>query len=93
MSIRIYWVAALLIAAGCSTPRESEPEPRGPSRAQRALEFEGFTDIEMAGYQPFMCGERDSAFLSEGFSATNANGVRVEGMVCCGFFKGCTIRW
>lgn len=27
-------------------------------------------------------------------SATNGNGQRVRGTVCCGYFvKGCTLRW
>jgi hypothetical protein len=52
----------------------------------------GFTKIETTGWQPFTCSEGD--FSSTGFRATNSQGRRVSGVVCCGLImKNCTIRF
>lgn len=57
-----------------------------------ALRKAGFTDVEITGYSWYSCGEND--FYSTGFKATNVNGERVEGTVCCGLIaKDCTIRF
>lgn len=62
-----------------------------PNKATRALENQGFTDIEITGYSPFSCGEDD--WSSTGFRAKNAQDQIVEGTVCCGAWKSCTVRW
>lgn len=62
-----------------------------PEAASEALHKAGFTDLNIGGYAPFLCGE-DDAFTTT-FSATNPNGERVEGVVCSGWFKGATIRF
>lgn len=60
--------------------------------ARRALEAQGFTDIEITGYAPFSCSEDDAT--STGFTATNPQGKRVSGVACGGLlFKNTTIRW
>lgn len=60
--------------------------------AHKALEAQGFTNIETTGYSPLSCSEDD--FYSTGFKATNPQGKRVTGTVCSGFmFKNSTIRW
>jgi len=60
--------------------------------ARKALENQGFTNIQITGYEPFSCSDSDGT--STGFSATNPNGKNVSGAVCCGrLFKKCTIRW
>lgn len=60
--------------------------------ARKALEAQGFTDIETTGWSAFACSEDD--FYSTGFVATNPQGKRVKGTVCSGFlFKNATIRW
>lgn len=60
--------------------------------AQKALEAQGFTDIETTGYSAFACSDDD--FFSTGFVATNPQGKRVKGTVCSGLlFKNATIRW
>ncbi len=59
--------------------------------ARRTLEASGFSNIETTGFS-FGCGESDA--LSTGFVATNHQGQRVEGVVCCGVvFKCCTVRF
>lgn len=67
------------------------PACTAEDRSRRALEAQGFTQIDMTGYDMFSCGEDDT--FSTGFIATNPNGNRVTGTVCCGWIKDCTIRW
>jgi len=62
------------------------------SGARSALLKSGFTDIETLGYAPFACGQDDGT--STRFRATNSQGIRVEGVVCCGLVvKNCTVRF
>ena len=61
------------------------------SGAKNALDNEGYTQIQITGWSPFHCGDRD--LTSTGFRAMNARGKPVSGVVCCGILKNCTIRW
>ena len=61
------------------------------SRSRQALDNAGFTDIVITGYEPFGCGDDDT--FSTGFKAKNSKGTDVEGIVCCGVVKACTIRY
>lgn len=61
------------------------------SATRSTLEKSGFTDVQVTGYRPFNCGENDLS--STGFTAKNVNGSTVEGVVCCGILKGCTVRF
>jgi len=61
------------------------------SKAKQALRSQGFTNIEITGYEFFECGEDDQ--FHTGFKATNPNGVRIKGTVCSGILKGATIRY
>jgi hypothetical protein len=66
------------------------------STAQKAVEAQGFTDVKIgegSGNSFFMCSDSDSFINSERFTAKNINGVQVDGVVCCGWFKGCTVRF
>lgn len=60
-------------------------------RSRQALENSGYTDIQLKGYGWFECGD-DDRFHTE-FRAKNPAGKMVEGVVCCGYWKGCTIRF
>jgi hypothetical protein len=57
----------------------------------KALESNGFKDIKMGGWAPMSCGNDDAS--SKSFTATNSAGKRVNGVVCCGWFKSCTVRF
>lgn len=59
-------------------------------KAYDILVNEGYTDIEMTGYDLFGCSDQDT--YSSGFKATNAHGNKVTGVVCGAFIKGYTIR-
>lgn len=52
----------------------------------------GFTDVEVGDtYDWWTCGGDDE--YSTSFTATNVKGNRVEGAVCCGLWKDCTVRF
>lgn len=60
--------------------------------AVKALTAIGFTNIEMTGFAWFACSGED--WYSTGFSATNPQGLTVEGAVCSGLYlKNSTIRF
>lgn len=58
---------------------------------RRALENQGFTNIEITGWAPFSCADED--IFRTGFRAIGPTGRVVRGTVCSGFFKGATIRF
>ena len=59
---------------------------------QRVLEQNGYTNIVITGWRPFMKSEKD--WYSTGFKATSPNGSNVTGAVTSGLvFKGNTIRF
>lgn len=62
-----------------------------PQGTKELLEKEGYTDIEMTGYQLFSCSKDD--VFHTGFKARNVRGLFVEGTVCEGIIKGKTIRF
>lgn len=58
----------------------------------RTLKAHGFTNISTTGWNAFECSDQDT--FSTGFEATNSQGQRVSGTVCCGLLaKGCTVRF
>ena len=71
---------ALLGLTGCSDGKV----------AQKAAEDMGFTDVVTGGWTPFGCGKED-AFTTT-FTAKNAQGKPVEGVVCSGWFGYATVR-
>ena len=58
---------------------------------KRAVESQGFTNVKIGDWAPLSCGEED--MTAKHFTATNPQGKSVAGVVCCGIFKSCTIRW
>lgn len=58
---------------------------------RRTLQAAGFTNIEVGGHAWFACGGDDE--YSTEFTARNSRGEMVSGVVCCGFFKNCTVRF
>lgn len=59
--------------------------------ARSVLLDQGYSNIEITGYEFFGCGEDDT--YQTGFEATAPSGRRVVGIVCKGLlFKGSTIR-
>lgn len=62
-----------------------------PDMTRETLHKAGFYDVEITGYSAFACSEDDT--FATGFKAKNSNGNIVEGTVCCGLLKSCTIRY
>jgi hypothetical protein len=59
-----------------------------------AIEAAGYTDVQMGDHAYWKCGNNDN--YNSHFTATNANGRRVSGVVCCGMSgcgKACTVRF
>lgn len=82
--MKTYIIAMLLIlftVVGCTDE----------AATTMTLHKAGFTHIRTTGHKWFACGEHDS--YSTGFVATNPQGVVVDGVVCCGFAKSCTVRF
>ncbi len=57
----------------------------------KALEEQGFSDVKIGSRAWFGCGHDDN--FNSHFTAKNVNGRQVSGVVCCGFWKGCTVRF
>lgn len=72
--------SSALLCIGCSRP----------GKAEAVLSANGYTDIEITGWAPFMKGEDDT--FSTGFRAKSPSGQTVEGAVTGGWLKGSTIR-
>ena len=77
--MRLLLLAAVFLA-GCSDADKTEA----------TLKAHGFTEIRTTGYSFFGCGKDDT--FSTGFKAKSPIGAPVEGVVCCGILKGCTVR-
>ena len=81
MRVMILGIIAILLLAGCTKPDE----------AKRVLTNEGYTNIEITGYNLFACSDEDT--FKTGFRAKNRNGKIITGTVCSGVLKGSTIRY
>jgi hypothetical protein len=81
----------------CSDNNTASVGNSGSDNAQvNAIRSMGFRNINLISNAPkvmFTCGKEDTVFTSSAFSATNLAGEKVSGVVCCGFLKGCTIRF
>jgi hypothetical protein len=63
-----------------------------PERATEVLRQQGYTEIQITGYDAFACSKDDT--YHTGFTAKSPNGSSVKGVVCAGLmFKGSTIRF
>ncbi|NID15423.1 hypothetical protein HBF32_08100 [Luteibacter yeojuensis] len=61
------------------------------SDARKALEAQGFTDIQTHGHAFFGCSDSDD--FATKFEATSPTGQHVTGVVCSGWLKGATVRF
>jgi hypothetical protein len=77
----VFVVIIMNILGGCTAPDKS----------YRLLEQRGYTNIEITGYKFFACGQDD--LTHTGFKAKNMAGNTIEGTLCCGILKSCTIRF
>lgn len=75
---------ASLALSGCG-----EEETR---KAIKAIEANGFTDVQITGTPIFGCSDDDNIILNKTFKAKAVNGQEVTGVACAGIFKGWTVR-
>ena len=66
------------------------PSFTNSEKAISILKAQGYTNINITGYDFLACGKGDITFT--GFKAI-INGHLINGTVCCGAFKGCIIRF
>jgi hypothetical protein len=86
-------VLAGLIAAGILLFVSTNLVEVADDRALQVIHASGLRNPKLGGADALACDESES---SRHFTATNSQGKRVEGTVCCGLTrigKGCTIRW
>lgn len=81
-AITITWMIFVLTFLSACTNRND---------AEKALRAEGYTNIQITGYDFFACGKDD--FYHTGFKAINREGKTVEGTVCSGILKKSTVRY
>lgn len=60
-------------------------------RSRETLQKSGYSNIHVGGFDGWSCSKDDH--YSTHFKATNPAGQMVEGTVCCGMFKSCTVRF
>lgn len=77
--VTMMWLSAV---GGCTT---DEVETRD------TLENSGFSQIEVGDFTFFGCGHGDK--YGREFRAVNPVGKHVNGIVCCGYMKSCTVRF
>lgn len=78
----LFALAGALLLSGCTTDHD---ETRNAAQAL------GLRDVVAGDLDPLKCGQDDK--IGRSFTATNVNGDRVHGVVCCGIAKGCTVRF
>lgn len=89
------WLMSLVVVVmlGCSSSQStSTPQPAPPSKQVYVLEKLGYKNIQLSTADPWACSEDDSWLNSSSFTATGPNGP-ISGTVCCGWLKGCTVRY
>jgi hypothetical protein len=83
----IVYAVGLTLALAVSTVSCSDPDT-----ARRVLDENGYTDVEIGGYDAFGCAKDDDYTTT--FAATSPGGRRVHGVVCSSLWsKGATIRF
>lgn len=61
------------------------------SASRRTLIDSGYTNIKIGGFDFMSCSKDDT--FSTHFTARNPGSHDVEGTVCCGLLKKCTVRF
>ncbi len=92
--VAILGIVGTVVFSAIKTPAALAEMTRGDeSRVRNTLSSMGFKDASLRPASWTVCGKDDSLFSSNDFTATNPLGTQVSGTVCCGFMKGCTVRF
>ncbi len=62
-----------------------------PQAAYNAVDNLGLTDIKIGGHDAWACGD-DYTYATQ-FTAKNAKGKDVAGVVCSGYMSGASVRF
>lgn len=81
----LFVIFALIVLIAIVRPSCTDEET-----ARRVLRQQGYTNVEITGYRPFMGSDDD--YYSTGFKATAPNGESVTGAVTSSPMKGATLR-
>lgn len=86
-------IIAMMMLVGCEGEYRSERvETPRETDVHAALRKSGYSKIQEGGFPfPGTCSSGDDYGIN--FKAVNPVGSPVEGVVCCGIFKGCTVRF
>lgn len=60
---------------------------------KKIVEAQGFSNVQPDGYAWWGCGSDEDDWSRTKFTATGPNGDEISGVVCCGVWKNCTVRW
>lgn len=87
-------LAILTATAACDGPAPKAPPLTDP-RHLKTLRALGIHDADGGGNGSpgFQCSDTDSLLNSTAFRGTGADGEKIEGVICCGWMKGCTVRF
>ena len=85
----VFVLASILVFLAAFMPPGEETK----ARATRLLMAHGYEDIKLDTVNVFACGKDDVMNRSVHFTALSSGGMRLEGAVCCGWVKDCTIRF
>jgi prepilin-type N-terminal cleavage/methylation domain-containing protein len=92
--VAIIGILGTIVVSAIKNPAAIAELTKGDqNRVVNTLNAMGFKDISLRSASWTACGKDDSLFSSNDFTATNPIGARVSGTVCCGFMKGCTVRF
>lgn len=93
--VAILGILGTVVISAIKNPNAiSQLSESSPGRQVNTLQAMGFKDISLRSASWTACGNDDSIFSSNDFTATNPLGARVSGTVCCGLLmKGCTVRF
>ena len=74
-------ILAALLFTGCVTDE---------TEARKTLVKAGFTEIQVGDAILFQCSEDK---VGREFSAVSSQGILIQGVVCCGVFRRCIVRF
>lgn len=83
IKMAFYGIATIVFIFACG---QSDPK-----NATRILEAQGYKNVEITGFSPFGCNERD--WYKTKFKAEKRSGYEITGVVCTGLIiRNSTIR-
>lgn len=86
------WLVSGCVQSGPQPQPVSTPQPAPPSKQELVLTRLGYKNIQLSAASVWACSKDDSWVNSNDFTADGPNGP-ISGTVCCGWMKGCTVRY